>query len=263
MDGLEVDTSPREKTSAAQDSHKFVAPQIQPAGTYVSSPYSPESNAYTPAPQYESPPSTPNRRRSLLPCGLSILAYTILVAAVTAVIIGAAVGGGLGGALASKSNKSAVGSSGSSSTVTMTVTSAAATVTMTGTGTSSATSTATGAVKNYTPLLPSQVNTTALDCNDQSTLTSESGDQFQLNCNMNYGGNDIVDFIAYTLDACIEACSSMNTVANATTCHGVMFNANMETVYAEDSGNCWLKSLMADPVVDTLPPSVGALLISS
>ena len=145
----------------------------------------------------------------------------------------------------------------------MTVTSAAATVTMTGTGTASATSTATGAVKNYSPLLPSQVNTTALDCNDQSTMTSTSGEQFQLHCNINYGGNDIVDIIAYTLDACIEACSNMNTIANATTCHGIMFNANMEYVYAEDSGNCWLKSLMADPTTDSLPPSVGAVLLSS
>ncbi|KAK4945592.1 hypothetical protein LTR10_015211 [Elasticomyces elasticus] len=261
MDGLQVDTSPREKASA-QDTHKFVAPQTQPAGTYVTSPYTPESNGYTPAPQYESKPSTPDRRRGLLPCGLSLLAYTILVAAVTAIIIGAAVGGGLGGALASKSNKSTVGS-GTATTATMTVTGAGATATMTATGTSSATSTSTGQVKNYAPLLPAQVNTTALDCNDKSTITSATGEQFQLNCNINYGGNDIINIIAYTLDACIEACSNLNTIANATTCHGIMFNGNMEFVVAEDNGNCWLKSLMAAPTTDTLPPSVGAVLLTS
>ena len=69
--------------------------------------------------------------------------------------------------------------------------------------------------------------------------------------------------MAYTLDACIEACSNMNTIARETQCHGVLFNANLDKGIANNNGNCWLKSLMANPAVDPVPPSVGAVLLSS
>ena len=145
-------------------------------------------------------------------------------------------------------------------TVTATVTAGAAS---TATGTSSSTVSPTAAVKNYTPLLPTQVNTTALDCTDQATVRAQNGDTYTMNCNTNYAGNDIISFISYTLDTCINACSNMNKISGETTCHGVLFNSNMQTIYNQNQGNCWLKSLMAGAQADGLPPSVGAVLVTS
>ncbi|KAK5272405.1 hypothetical protein LTR99_001797 [Exophiala xenobiotica] len=256
MDGLQVDDSHREKAYVPNDSNKMLAPHSYSIDTSTStSPYQPPHPQTLPTlPTYQSEDRTPQRPR--MPWGLSLGAYTILIIGITAVIMGAALSGGLGGALAAKSsdNKSVP-----TTTVTATVTNAAATAT----GSSAATASVTGVVRNYSPVLPAQVNTTALDCTDQATITSYSGDSYTLSCNTNYGGNDIMSFIAYTLDTCINACSNMNSIAGTTTCHGIMFNANMEKIYSEDMGNCWLKSLMASASEDGLPPSVGAVLATS
>lgn len=103
MDGLQVDTSSREKAPPSQDSHKFVATQSHPVDTYTASPFSPDLNEHSASPLYEGKPEASERRRSFIPCGLSVLLYTILIAALTAIIVGGAVGGGVGGALSNKS----------------------------------------------------------------------------------------------------------------------------------------------------------------
>jgi hypothetical protein len=115
------------------------------------------------------------------------------------------------------------------------------------------------------PLSPPKVNTTALDCTTGDTVQSWSGQTFQLNCDTNYGGGDVVTVIAYDLDTCVEACSSMNSLAssNDTACYGFVFNSNLEAIYGDQSGNCFLKgAAMTDASVDGLPPSVGAILLT-
>lgn len=138
-----------------------------------------------------------------------------------------------------------------------------ATVTATVTNTvSTASASPSGLISNYSPLLPEQVNTTVLDCTDKATVTSQSGDQYQLNCNINYPDNDLLNFVAYSVDTCIGACSNFNKAAGKPQCHGVLFNANMQQMSEDGGGNCWLKSVMTNPTVDGLPPSVGAVLLS-
>ncbi len=151
-------------------------------------------------------------------------------------------------------------------TATAATATATTTVTVTGSAGASATSSSsTTLVNDYTPLSPTLVNTTALDCTTGTTVQSWSGQTFQLNCNTNYGGGDVVNLIAYDLDTCVEACSSMNELGGngTTTCYGVVFNSNLEAIYGKQEGNCWLKgSAMGNPSVDGLPPSVGAVLIT-
>ncbi|KAK6368111.1 hypothetical protein LTS17_009851 [Exophiala oligosperma] len=258
MDGLQVDDSSREKISASTDSHKMILPQSYPSESSTSQ--NPQYPTYPQhmqtSPLYENPEPVRTPEKLQMPWGLSLRGYTFLIIGITAVVMAAALGGGLGGAIAAVANHN----SSPTATVTATVTAGAAS---TATGTASSTVSPTAAVKNYSPLLPTQVNTTALDCDDQATVTAQNGDSYTMNCNTNYAGNDIISFISYTLDTCINACSKMNTIAGDTKCHGVLFNSNMNTIYNEAQGNCWLKSLMAGATTDGLPPSVGAILVTS
>lgn len=130
---------------------------------------------------------------------------------------------------------------------------------------SSATSTTTtaGLATDYAPLLPTQVSTLQYECDDGALRNSTTGQQFQLNCNKNFPGSDLLNFVAYTLDDCIEACSNYNNINQTTICRGIVFNANMDLITEEYNGNCYLKSSMANAIVDTSPPSVGAVLSSS
>ncbi|KIW16699.1 hypothetical protein PV08_03887 [Exophiala spinifera] len=246
MDGLQVDDTSREKTYASTDSHKMILPQSY-ASESSPSQYPPYPQHMQTSPLYEE--GKPIQQRPRMPWGLSLRGYTFLIIGITAVVMAAALGGGLGGAIAAVANDN----SSPTATVTATVTAS----------TASSTASPTAVVRNYTPILPSQVNTTALDCRDQATISSQNGDTYTMNCNTNYPGNDIVSFISYTLDTCINACSNMNTRSGEMTCHGVLFNSNMQTIFEENAGNCWLKSLMTGATPEGLPPSVGAVLVTS
>ncbi|KIX09398.1 uncharacterized protein Z518_00477 [Rhinocladiella mackenziei CBS 650.93] len=247
MDGLQLDDSHRDNGYAPTYSDKVVS-SSSPSHTSTTPIVLPQHDVYNAPVAPDAPtPQSPRRR---LPWGLSILAYTLLIAVITFLITAGAVGGALGGVLASQDDSD---SSTQTQTATVTVTNTAPT----------ASATPSGLVNNYTPLLPDQVNTTALQCVDQATINSATGEQFQLNCNINFPDNDMINIIAYTLDACINACSNMNTFAGEEQCRGILFNANLQKTNANQNGNCWLKSIMANPSVDRAPPSVGAVLLSS
>ncbi|EXJ70565.1 uncharacterized protein A1O5_06635 [Cladophialophora psammophila CBS 110553] len=266
MDGLQV-------ANASQEKQAVIVRQGQ-ADKYTN------SQAYTypgavsdqlGGSDYQASPPTPYnpplaRAPSRLPCGLSVLAYTILVAAVTLAICAAGFGGGIGAIAASKdktcstnNNDSPIGAQ-SQATTTITRTTG---ITATATSSTATSSPINGLVNDYTPLPPSTVNTTSLNCTTGTSVYSASGSQFQLTCDKNYPGNDIVSIITYTLDVCVEACANMNVLQAQTVCHGVMYNANLAMMVQNGNGNCWLKTAMQNPVDDDFPPSVGAALISS
>lgn len=87
MDGLEVTEPSREKMLASQHTNPGL---VQRSATDY--PYT------TPVP-YQEPPE---RWRSRLPCGLSVIAYTLLVGSVCIIIVGAGMGGGIGAVARSK-----------------------------------------------------------------------------------------------------------------------------------------------------------------
>ncbi|KIW90385.1 uncharacterized protein Z519_09030 [Cladophialophora bantiana CBS 173.52] len=266
MDGLQVASASREKQAVIirqgqADKYTSSQPYAYPGAAsdqLGGSDYHPSS----PTPYNQPLACTPSH----LPCGLSVLAYTILVAAVTLAICAAGFGGGIGAIAASKdkncstnNNDSPIGAE-SQATITITTTTRITTTTTSSTATSSPVN---GLVNDYAPLSPSSVNTTSLNCTTGTSVYSASGSQFQLTCDKNYPGNDIVSLITYTLDTCVEACANMNVLQAQTVCHGVMYNANLAMMVQGGNGNCWLKTAMQNPVDDDFPPSVGAALISS
>lgn len=74
----------------------------------------------------------------------------------------------------------------------------------------SASEPAQGQFANYTVPEPSQVATLAFDCTDAMSEWQTSTSS--LACGIDYYYNDIASFWAYTLEHCIQACSSITTV---------------------------------------------------
>lgn len=71
---------------------------------------------------------------------------------------------------------------------------------------------------------------------------SWKGDVFNCQDHQNMPGNDIVGVIAYTLQACIDACSTVNYLQGDGTCVALVLSRDMKTSYESNFGaNCWLK----------------------
>jgi hypothetical protein len=55
--------------------------------------------------------------------------------------------------------------------------------------------------------------------------------------------NDITAIFAYTLQQCIDACSTMNAINNDDNCKAVVLISTLKREYEMNKGaNCWLKS---------------------
>ena len=53
---------------------------------------------------------------------------------------------------------------------------------------------------------------------------------------------DLLGLVTYTLQQCVDVCSSINWRANNTTCKSAILAKNMAQKYADtDHANCWLK----------------------
>jgi hypothetical protein len=66
--------------------------------------------------------------------------------------------------------------------------------------------------------------------------------------------NDITGIFAYSLQQCIDACSTMNAINNDDNCKAVVLISTLAAQYELNKGaNCWLKSNYTtwDGVADT------------
>ena len=126
------------------------------------------------------------------------------------------------------------------------------TITHTAHATSSAPAAATtsgGKLLNYVPTLPSSIYNVALDCpslNGQVYTTNSSDQTFQISCEIGLYGGDIVSFVSYTLEDCIESCGTINHYSSTngytgdtSTCTVAEFHSRMGT--GDTQSNCWLK----------------------
>lgn len=114
------------------------------------------------------------------------------------------------------------------------------------------TSFATAALTNLSVPAPRMVDSLALDCpstHGKYYTSATTGITFSIWCDHDYpvgliaeGNNatvkDIMAIVAYAMDDCMEACSSMNAKSLSNACAGVAFNSNMSLF---PNGNCWLK----------------------
>jgi hypothetical protein len=187
------------------------------------------------------------------PFGLRAPAFGLLVALATLVVVGAALGGGLGGALASERSKNNVVTA---TRTTITANSATASPAPTATPT-------TGRFTNLTIPAPSDVDTLFLDCpNLNSTAYSATdNDHFTFTCGVAYPGGfsaysggtiaTLAGLIAYTPQDCAVACSKFNYYSafygNGTVCAAMTFNSELSTAFATYGANCWLFNTTGPP----------------
>ncbi|CAE7174651.1 hypothetical protein P3342_007815 [Pyrenophora teres f. teres] len=170
------------------------------------------------------------RRNFWILCSLSI------------VMVGALVGGSIGGALfvQDKANKAAATAS---STVLVTPTSAAS-ASPTGSGQDNDAYMARpfGAVQSINTTCPS----TLLISSQLEGKTSDISGRYTYSCldSTNILDLNLMSFTAYTLEQCVDACSQYNVIENGmnTTCKAAVVNSDFRKNYESGIGaNCWLK----------------------
>lgn len=185
----------------------------------------------------------------IVPFGLRYLTFGALIAVLTLLIVGGALGGGLGSSLATARH----GASPSSiSLSTMSTISSSSTASPTATASSTA-------INNYAVPQPFVINSLASNCENGSiyqtlqqalSLTSYRQQTFQYLCDRAYKGSTIAtrggsvktlaSFISYTVENCIEACSNMNGWASETVCRAITFGTRLAESYTGYGTNCWL-----------------------
>ncbi|KAI3318495.1 hypothetical protein HD806DRAFT_526223 [Xylariaceae sp. AK1471] len=189
-----------------------------------------------------------------------VIIVTIVIA-VTAIVVGAAIGGGLGASLASC--KRDLGAAQSSGNVSI-----GATVTLrdppsTTINSAAFETTTSGLLVNYEVKPPLNVFNLSLDCDDLSASQQVTplNEFFLVYCDVDLtsgprtdkSGNDviladIISIISYSMADCLEACSQYNRWSQQwdvdNECGSVTFAVQMaENAY----GNCWLKNSTVMP----------------
>ncbi|KAI8932929.1 hypothetical protein NX059_010400 [Plenodomus lindquistii] len=116
------------------------------------------------------------------------------------------------------------------------------------------------AVDNYTPLPPSAVTSINITCPER--LRSYDGGIYD--CVEEYNAKwvgDITGVLAYTLQQCVDACTTYNKMQGTGKCTAVVLDRNMAQKYAANNGaTCWLKN-MSDPA-QSYPNTTMARLVS-
>jgi hypothetical protein len=94
----------------------------------------------------------------------------------------------------------------------------------------------------YIPPRPTDVSFIDVSCPDPPVT---GWDNKHYNCTKLSGiqGSDLTGISAYSIQQCIDACSTYNSIAGEDKCKAVVLNRNLKNMYTENKGgNCWLKS---------------------
>ena len=208
--------------------------------------------------------------------GLRIAGWSVLLVALTALIVGAAVRGGVGSALAScnseKSNLNeelascsvptgnTAGGSGGAPSVSVAL--ATATVTVSASTASGTTVVAPIDLTNFTVTSPTTVTDAFTGCPGLNTqrYTSVQGDVYTVYCatDSGFGSPTLEDpdltlqvfagLLSYTLNDCMEACSAFNAFSARNNvpemvCRSITFNHKMsQSIVNNDFVTCWFKN---------------------
>ncbi|OOQ86674.1 hypothetical protein PEBR_20743 [Penicillium brasilianum] len=245
MDGIEVVHSHHRPVIDGQgievvpDSEKEVSQNNDPI--YVSGPNRPGDSA-----EYDL--KNPNKTI----CGLKPTVFWTLLAIALLVVIGAAVGGGVGGTLANRHTSEPSTTNGSSSSTSSTFLTISTTSTTSTTATTKTASTASSA-----PVTSGTTGVAANPCpgKNLTTVTGSDGSIFTLLCAVDWprgepasSGNgtvkDLTRTTRYTLQSCISDCVDWNKdSSNDSTCKGIIYTANLTAAYdGGQDGNCFLKN---------------------
>lgn len=132
---------------------------------------------------------------------------------------------------------------------TTTVTTTAAGLSATS-STLSASNTPTSLLVNYIPATPETIQTLEDGCNelDSTERTTARGQTYRYSCFNIYTAGDLASIFVYSLEACVEACSSMNFYATkydqaqgSKTCIHIAYNTLLAGTLGIQFANCWLK----------------------
>lgn len=267
--GPEVSTAPwpradDPKQAYIDTSAGMPTPQMKPENNYH---YSGHDQATA------SPQQSPKGKKMLF--GLGILGWSALLVTLTAIIVGAAVGGGVGSALSScNSDKSDLNNklascsaptgntTGSDGAPSVSVALVTATVTISSSSTSGTAVVAPVDLSNFTVVYPATVSNIFTGCPalDKQSYTSTRGDDYTIYCDTDsgYGSASLEDpsltlqvfagFLSYTLDDCMEACSAFNAFSARNNvpemqCRSITFNHKMsQSIQNNGYVNCWVKN---------------------
>ena len=215
--------------------------------------------AYAPAPPSGGGPKRPqNASARGNPCGLGPLAFGLLIALVTSIVVGAAVGGGISSHSSRYGSFAFKCSSNRNTRPEATTVSISPQSTTTVTVTETAYPTSTPNI-SYAAALPQDVVTVKWDCPSITSYTTsnlQTNQVFAVTCGVDYYNNiaaiqggivaDIVGIVAYSAADCMEACANMNIFASqwgfSTKCAGITFGEQMSIEYSNHGANCFLKN---------------------
>ncbi|KAF4448159.1 hypothetical protein F53441_8394 [Fusarium austroafricanum] len=163
--------------------------------------------------QNSAPESGQAVQQKQLPLGWSLWAWLALTALISALIVGGAVGGGLGAELAHYSGERDS--------------------------------------EPYAPKLPKDItNLTKPDeCSRDggpNRLQATKGQIFNFWCSMDHTGGDIGALVAYTLKDCLDACAENNILFKrdmvGNRCTSAVFSWQMSWAWENHKANCWFKN---------------------
>jgi len=213
--------------------------QVQPTEAHAYY-YDPKQAPY--ADEHLPPPTPPTilgfRRRN----------FWILV--VVAVVIAAAtVGGSVGGSMAVRTKSEEIAQQAAP-------TSSSLSVSQSRSASASSTSASASA---YIP--PAATSIPLIDTSCPSLLRSWDNKQYTCTEYRNIQGGDITGISAYSIQQCIDACSTYNSVAGSTKCRAVAIGADLGHAYEINKGaNCWLKESATPLTVNTKPAAIAVLV---
>jgi hypothetical protein len=124
-----------------------------------------------------------------------------------------------------------------------------------------------GLLVNYSVAAPSMIANVAFNCKevDQTLFSSSTGVGFLISCPQTYYHADLVSLIAYTIHDCIEACSALNFWQDKPGyCSRVAWTSYMGMNHgSHPRTNCWLKTNESESdVADESEYSASARLIA-
>lgn len=177
-------------------------------------------------------------------------------------VIGAVVGGAVGGTQARKNKSMSANTSSSAGSSTMTL----STNPTTSTVTSPASTTATVSTSTTSYPVPTSgvlaLNCPAINGTQYTTQSGSSSYTFLLFCQTDFRSisQDIDSSIQYSFDSCINNCALRNSANKLPQCQGLTFDANLTSYKV---ANCFLKTGITASVPYTLDQvQAGALLLS-
>lgn len=116
----------------------------------------------------------------------------------------------------------------------------------------------------YTPLAPDVVGLVDNSCSTSSKLKSDA-DEYSWCNEQDLPGYDVSGVVAYTLQQCVDACSTMNFIAGKKTCKAILLNDHLSATYTGPNhrANCWLKTVRGTSYIIKEPVGTVAVLNSS